>query len=160
MKPTTGGRNRWLQPLGAAVLAVTTSGCSGLIAHSGIANVAEIDKPETRAEVRAAFGGADETGICPDGRIVELRSIRQQVQWVCAGQLGSPPGGRCDALGRAYIGTLGLADVFVIPFIAYRSEKAKLHYVFVYGADGRVLSRYPAYVLPSDLCPLELLTVP
>ncbi|MCK7478028.1 MAG: hypothetical protein M0C28_11800 [Candidatus Moduliflexus flocculans] len=45
---------------------------------------------------------------------------------------------------------MGLADAFVIPVIAHRSEQAKLHYVFVYGADDRVLCRYDVAAAPLE----------
>ncbi len=75
-----GGRVRLLGALGVA-----TTGRSMLIAQSGISGVGEVYKPATRAEVRARFGEADETGTCPDGRGMERRSIRRQVKWRCSG---------------------------------------------------------------------------
>jgi len=141
MNPTRGTKNRWLVALGGVALAVATSGCSVLIAKSGVSSQDEIYKPETRAEVREAFGEPDETGTCPDGRIVERRTIRQQVSWVCQGS------GGC---GEAYLRSLGLFDVFVVPVQLYRMEQAKLHYAWVYGSDDRVLYRYNVTASPSD----------
>lgn len=150
MKANAGERNGWRVALGGLILAVGTSGCSALIAHSGVRSVEEISKPETRAEVRAAFGEADEVRTSPEGRTVERRKIRRRVPWVCEGAAGATRGGRCEALGWAYVYTLGLADAFVIPVIAHRSEQAKLHYVFVYGADDRVLCRYDVAAAPLE----------
>lgn len=65
-----GERNRWRVAPGGLALAVVTSGCSALIAHSGVRSVEEISKPETRVEVRAAFGEADKVRTSPEGRTV------------------------------------------------------------------------------------------
>ena len=144
----TGGVNRWLVARCGVMLALATSGCSTLIATSGISNVAEIYQLETRAEVREAFGEADETGTCPDGRPVEHRMIRQKVREVWADILESFFNPR-DPLGSlvAYLDLLVLSpaiDVFATPVQVYRSEQAKLHYAFVYGSDDRVVYRYNA----------------
>jgi len=147
MTTTRGGRNRWLVAFGGVALVVATSSCSALIASRGVSSVREIYTPETRAEVQAAFGAVDETYTCPDGRTAERRSIRQRVPWVCQ-RPDDPPA--CQELWSTYFWTLGLADVFVIPVIAYRSEQAKLHYVFVYDADERVAYRYSAGATQSE----------
>jgi hypothetical protein len=131
--------------LGGLATALATSSCSALIANSGVSSVREIYKPETRAEVRAAFGEADETYTSVEGRTVEHRTIRRRVPWVCQ---APGPASACPMLGDFYIWTLGLADVFVIPVIATRSERAKLRYAFVYGADERVLCRYNVNAWP------------
>jgi hypothetical protein len=133
-------RNRWLLTLGAITLAAV-SGCSVLIAKSGVSSVGEIYKLDTRAEVRDTFGEPDETGTCPDGRIVERRTIRQQVPWVCHDSSG------CK---EALVRSVGVFDVFLVPVMAYQSEQAKLHYAFVYGADDRVLYRYNVTASPSE----------
>jgi hypothetical protein len=78
---------------------------------------------------------------------VERRSIRQQVDWVCARRADHSVSGfayemGCSFLKGAYEGSLGLVDVFVVPVIAYQSERAKLHYAFVYDETSRVLYRY------------------
>ncbi len=99
MKATMGVRRRWLWALCGAALGVATSGCSMLIAQSGVSGVGEVYKPAMRAEVRARFGEADEAGTCPDGRGMERRSIRRQVKWRCSGfaaEMG------CAALSGAY----------------------------------------------------------
>jgi hypothetical protein len=150
LKTTRGVRNRWLVAFGAVALAMATSGCSMLIAGSGVSSVREIYKPETRAEVGAAFGAADETYTSVEGRTVEHRTIRQRLPLVCGGYFDLADGGRCGWLGQANVLTLGLADVFVIPVIAVRSERAKLHYVFVYGDDRRALCRYNVNGLPQQ----------
>ena len=142
MKPTTGGRNRWLVAVGGLALGLATSGCSSLIAQSsGVSSMSEALKLETRAEVRAFLGEAEETGTCPDGRIVERRTIRQQVPWVCHDSSG------CK---EALVRSVGVFDVFLVPVMAYQSEQAKLHYAFVYGADDRVLYRYNVTASPSE----------
>jgi len=135
-----GMRNRWLLTLGAITLAAV-SGCSVLIAKSGVSSVGEIYKLDTRAVVRDTFGEPDETGTCPDGRIVERRTIRQQVPWVCHDSSG------CK---EALVRSVGVFDVFLVPVMAYQSEQAKLHYAFVYGADDRVLYRYNVTASPSE----------
>jgi hypothetical protein len=83
MKPTRETQSRWLLVvLGWVALLVATSGCSYLIAKSGVSDMGEIYKLETRAEVRAAFGKAEETDTCPDGRPVERRSFRAYAEKV------------------------------------------------------------------------------
>jgi hypothetical protein len=57
--------------LGGLALVVAATDCSAPIAHSGVSSVEELDNPETRAEVREAFGEAYETGPCPDRRTLE-----------------------------------------------------------------------------------------
>jgi hypothetical protein len=141
MKTTREGRYRWLVAFCGVALAGAGSGCSALIAETGVANVRELYQPETRAEVRAAFGEADETATCPDGRLVERRSIRQKVPEVWGEVLGFA---KPQNLGDLF-GLLALApaiEVVATPVQAARSEQAKLHYGFVYGADDRVLYRY------------------
>jgi hypothetical protein len=140
VKTTRETQRGWLLTFGAITLAAAVSGCSMLIAKSGISSVGEIDKPQTRAEVREAFGEPDETDTCPDGRIVERRTIRQQASWVCQGSSGC---------GEAYLRTVGLFDVFVVPVQLYRMEQAKLHYAWVYGSDERVLYLYNVTSVPS-----------
>ena len=142
MKPTRGTQTRWLLALGGVALVVATSGCSALIAHSGVSSASEIYKPETRAEVRAAFGEADETGTCPDGRPMERRSIPHKIPWFCRGT-------QCVPLRNLVELSLSVAvDTILFPLAAYQSERAKLHYAFVYGADDRVLYRYDVTAAP------------
>jgi hypothetical protein len=145
MKPTTGGRNRWLVAVGGLALGLATSGCSSLIAQSsGVSSMSEALKLETRAEVRAFLGEAEETGTCPDGRTVERRAIRQQTKWVLSGlkdEAGQDP--------RAYV-LFPPAEVVALPIQAYRSEQAKFQYAWVYGADDRVLYRYNVAAAPAD----------
>jgi hypothetical protein len=141
MKPTRETQRGWLLlALGGLALEVATSGCSYLIAKSGVSDVGEIYKLETRAEVRAAFGEPAEMRTCPNGRTVEHRSFHQPVEWVCQGSVGC---------GEAYLRSLGLFDVFVVPVQLYRMEQAKLRYVFVYDEDDRVVGRHAATGGPS-----------
>lgn len=142
MTPTETRQKRWLLALGGLALVVTTSCASVMVARSGVANVGEIYAPETRAEVRAAFGEADETRTRPDGFIVEERTIRQEVPEVCGGNAINSDRPRCIALGAAYFFLLGLPELGVLPTTVARSERAKLHYTFVYDAEDRVLCRY------------------
>lgn len=148
MNANLGVRRRWLWTVCGAALGVAASGCSMLIAQSGVSGVAELYKPETRAEVRERFGEADETGTCPDGRGMERRSIWQRVTWICKQPSGFAAETGCEGLREAYYWSLGLADVLAIPFQLYRSEQAKLHYAFVYGDDDRVLYRYDVTASP------------
>jgi hypothetical protein len=149
MNPSEGRWRRWLVALCGAALAVATSGCSWLIAHSSVSSAGEIYKPETRAEVRAEFGEADETGTCPDGRPVELRWIRMRVPSVYEGAKDwLPPGKVLLSPGGVFL--VGLAEVVATPVQAYRSEQAKHHYVFVYGADDRVVYRYHLAAAPPQ----------
>src|SRR5512144_3163255 len=134
MEPTRRQQTRWWVLFGGAVLALATNGCSSLIASGGVSGANEIYKPETRA----AFGAADETGTCPNGRVVEHRWIRQQIPWGCT----NPKDVNCRQMVMAYLQTFGLIALFVIPVVAVESEQAKLHYAFVYGEDDRVLYRY------------------
>ncbi len=143
MNPTRGMRNRWLLALGGAALVVVTSSCSTLIAQSGGSRAGDIYTLETRAEVREAFGEADETGACPDGRTVERRTIYQQTR----SALGDakdwlPPDPRAFPLW-------GLAEVVATPVQLYRREQAKFQYAWVYGADDRVLYRYNVTPVPA-----------
>jgi hypothetical protein len=125
-------------------------GCSTLIAKSGVYSAAELDTPQTRAEVRERFGEADETRTCPGGLLVEYRWIRQKIDWICVEGLRNPKGMGCSLLAGAYQGSYGLIDIFVFPVVAYQSEQAKLHYAFVYDEGGRVLYLYNLKVLPHD----------
>ena len=150
MKPTGGRQGRWLLALGAITLAAAVSGCSALIAASGVSSQDEIYKPETRAEVREAFGEPDETGTCPDGRPVERRWIRQEVPEVWGDVLagaGRSTDIRDPILLLVYSPVI---ELVAIPIQAYRSEQAKLHYAFVYGADDRVLYRYDVTAAPPE----------
>jgi hypothetical protein len=109
----------------------------------------EIYKPETRTDVRAAFGEADETGTCPDGRPVELRWIRMQVPWVYEG--AKPPEIFLDPqflLPGLFL--LGAAEVVATPVQAYQREQGKLRYLFIYGADDRVVYRTHLAAPPSQ----------
>ena len=145
MKPTGGRQGRWLLALSGLALVVATSGCSYAIATSGVSSVGEIFIPQTRAEVRAAFGEADETGTCPDGRLLERRSIRQQVRCCCT----DPNSRECGEMVVWELGTFGFIEVLAVPLVAIDSELSKLHYAFVYGADDRVLYRYNVTSVPS-----------
>jgi len=150
MKSTSGGRNRRLVAFCGVALVVATSGCSSLLAHSGVSNVRELYQPDTRAAVRAAFGRADETGTCPDGRPVERRSIRQEVPEVW-GDVVAAAGRSTDIRDPILVLVSSpVIELVAIPIQAYRSEQAKLHYAFVYGADDRVLYRYDVAAAPSD----------
>jgi hypothetical protein len=131
MKANGGLRIGRLLMLGGFALALAASGCSFVIAQMGVSSPSEIYKPDTRAEVRDAFGEADETGTCPDGRPVERRAIRQ----------ASCPGFKCVRSGGTADIRL-LFDPLIVPFAVYASERGKLHYAFVYGADDRVVYRY------------------
>jgi len=145
MKPIWGGQSQWLLALGGLALVVATSGCSYAIATSGVSSVGELAIPQTRAEVRAAFGEADETGTCPDGRRVERRSIRQQVRWPCT----DPNSRECGEYVVYELGTFGMIEVLAVLGTTIDSELSKLHYAFVYGADDRVLYRYDVKAAPS-----------
>ena len=136
VNPTRGGRNRWLLALSGVALVLATNGCSQVIAHSGVSSVSEIYKPQTRAEVHEAFGAADETGTCPDGRPVERRAIRQKDRSRCLADWHS--GFMCVTHSPYLV----LLEPLAFPVIAVRSERNKLHYAFVYGADDRVAYRY------------------
>ena len=137
-------RWRWVVALCGTLLA--TTGCaSSVIATIGVASVQEIYAPETRAEVRAAFGEADETRTRPDGLMVEQRTIRQQVRVVCQ----EHDTYRCLALDVGNLFTMGIVDVLATaPTTLARSERAKLHYTFVYDAEDRVLCRYDDAAVP------------
>lgn len=130
----------FLTMLGVLVTFITC-GCSMLIAHSGISSRGEIYYYKTRAEVWDKFGKPDDTRTCPDGRVVESRWIRQQIK------VFDPPSNSAEELGQAalegaYQGSFGLIDIFVWPVTLHKSEKAKLHYAFVYDEQDRVLYGY------------------
>jgi hypothetical protein len=91
MRPNRGARIGRLLALGGFALVSATNGCSQLIAHSDVSSASEIYKPQTRVEVREAFGGADETGACPDGRPMERQSIRQKAPYGCTSALRGRP---------------------------------------------------------------------
>ena len=48
----------------------------------------------------------------------------------------------CGGVQGAYLGSVGLFDILVLPVFAYQIERAKLHVAFVYDNDERVLYRY------------------
>ncbi len=123
MKTNSETERGGLLTLGAITLAAAVSGCSALIAESsGVSSPNEALKLDTRAEVRAFLGEAEETGTCPDGRPVERRAIRQQTKWVLSGLK--------DEAGRDPRGYLWFppAEVVALPIQAYRSEQAKFQY--------------------------------
>ncbi len=116
-------------------------GCSKLIADKGVVRGA-LNDLQTRAQVRNLLGPADEVSACPDGRAMERFWIRQKIEWWgnCKSNFAAELG--CSALGGAYAGTFGLVDIFVLPVTLIRSERAKLHYAFVYDKTDQVLYRF------------------
>jgi len=139
--------SRTLLAVLAVLVAFSTSGCSVLIARSGVPSSGALYYYKTRAEVWDQFGKPDDTSTCPDGRAVESRWIRQQIQ------VFDPPSGPAEELGQAmlqgaYQGSYGLVDILVWPVTMYRSEKAKLHYAFVYDEADRVLYVYDLTASP------------
>jgi hypothetical protein len=130
------------------LLTSITWGCSSMIANMGVSGRYELTSPQTRAEVRDLFGHADETGTCPDGRVVERFWIRQKIVWLdgCAPDFR---GTRCELLKDAYQGSYGLVEIFALPVNLYRSERAKLHYAFVYDKEDRVLYSYDLKTSPQ-----------
>ena len=127
-----------------ALLPSIMCGCSALLATSGVLGPGTLYVPQTRAEVRDQFGEADETGTCPDDRVVERRWVRQRVEWISRSCQSSSvaDAALCGGIQGAYWGSLGLVDIFFLPVIAYRSERAKLHYAFIYDNEDRVVYRY------------------
>lgn len=143
MTPNGRAQTGWRLALGGLALALATNGCSALIAHSGVSSVSEIDRPQTRAEVRDAFGEADETGTCPDGRPVERRAIRRNLpDYPCSFDL--------RARQLCYHPGFLLVEPLMFPVAVAASYRAKLHYTFVYDADDRVLWRYDRAVSPVE----------
>jgi len=136
-----------------------TCGCTSLIASSGVSDRGELSNPKTRAEVREQFGKPDETRTCPDGRVVESRWIRQQVKKIADPSYRPKvdneysdaflQGAWEGAFLGMYLGSLGLVDIIFVPVMAYRSEKAKLHYAFVYDEAGEVLYLYDLAASPT-----------
>jgi hypothetical protein len=128
-----------------------TCGCSALIARSGVSDRGALSNPKTCAEVRDQFGKPDETRTCADGRIVESRWIRQQIEVFDLPPLSWQSYAEAfgyGALEGAYIGSFGLVDMFVWPFTLYKSEKAKLHYAFVYDEADQLLYVYDLAASP------------
>jgi hypothetical protein len=116
-----------------------TSGCSAFIASRGVADRRALYKLETRTQVRQVLGVPDETGSCPDGRLLERYSARQQVakpRWM---------GSTVD-----YLRGFPFTDVALLPWVVYQSERSKLYYAFVYDATDRLLYRYDLTVPASE----------
>ena len=129
-----------------------TCGCSGLISRSGVSGPGALSNYKTRTEVNKNFGKPDDTRTCSDGRVVENRWVRRQTGLVLADNRpqSEPFQFMYDsALIFAYAATLGLVDIFVVPVAAYESEKAKLHYAFVYDEAGEVLYLYDLAASPT-----------
>jgi hypothetical protein len=114
-------------------------GCSGWVANRGILP-STVHNPEMRAEVRNLFGPPYKTDSCPDGRVLERYWIRTKIELFECNSFAAAMG--CAAIEGAYQGSFGLFDVFVLPVTLVRSERAKLHYAFVYDKTDRVLYRF------------------
>jgi len=128
-----------------------TCGCSGLISRSGVSGPGALSNYKTRTEVNDQFGKPDDTRTCSDGRVVENRWVRRQTGLVLADNRpqSEPFQFMYDsALIFAYAATLGLVDIFVVPVAAYESEKAKLHYAFVYDEADQLLYLYDLSASP------------
>lgn len=122
-----------------------TWGCSMYIAQSGVSGRGELSNPKTRAEVLEQFGKPDDTRTCPNGRVVESRWVRQAIR-------PKPTVNRSGLETAAFIigyPYIWLDDIIATPVMAYKSEKAKLHYAFVYDEADRVLYVYDLATAPS-----------
>jgi hypothetical protein len=122
----------------------SSSGCATMISRAGVYSAGELYSPQTRAEVTKKFGEADETTTCPGGRIVENRWVRQRTPAVAPNWLYNPS----DPGDLIYTGWA--LEPILFPWAAYRSEKAILHYAFVYDESGRVLYRYDLKTSPPQ----------
>ncbi len=112
-------------------------GCSAIVGNIGYDPADLRSFPQTRAEIREKFGGADDTTTCPGGQVVEHRWIRQKI--------GAP-----IAFAKEYLQTLGAVEIILFPLAIYGSEKSKLHYAFVYDETGRNLYWYDLKAPPSE----------
>ena len=126
---------QWGMVICGVSFSVAGTGCSTIIAYSGITGPHEIQALATRTEVRQHFGAASNTETRADGTSVETYQIRRRVA------------STVTALGgdlHSLVFTYGLVEAIATPVALYHSEKAKLMVAFVYGADDRILCRYRA----------------
>jgi hypothetical protein len=141
MEGNTGRGKRWGMVLCGMSLGLAGTGCSTIIAYSGIAGPQELRVPATRTAVQERFGTSSSAEARADGTSIEVYRIRRQVL------------GAMDAFGgdlRTFFLTYGLVQIIGTPVALYQSEKAKLHVAFVYGEDDHVLCQYRVDAPPAS----------
>lgn len=159
MQATMAVRTDWRLAICAITVGIAVllggTGCSLMIARSGIGSRSEIPIEVSRQELQAqfGFGKPESSATCPDGRKVETYWVRQQV--MSEGEVAEYWGYWRDP--RAPINAVALEPILTSIVIIW-SERAKLPVAFVYGPDDRVLywsvvtdtprDRYSSAVIP------------
>ena len=133
------------------------SGCSVMIAKSGISGLGEIPGGLSRKEVQERFGSPASSSTTSAGKQIEIYNIRKQldcVVWLmgtnssaCSPRrVAEQELGWCAILAPICFGT----EFFNAPINLVRSEMNKIQVAFVYGADDRVLYSYEPKAEPSS----------
>ena len=141
MDTKTGQLRRWGMVMCGISLGLAGTGCSTIIAYSGIVGRQELHAPATRTQVRQGFGTPSAAETRADGTSVETYHIRRRIA------------STVKALGgdlHSFLFTYGLVEAIATPVALYHSEKAKLSVAFVYGADDRILCHYRAEAPPES----------
>ena len=117
------------------------SGCSMMVARSGLSGLGEIPDGLSRKEVQERYGSPASSGATNVGRPVEVYHIRQKTDSIYS-WLGGTGGGIGPGAGLGALGIIILGETAGFPIALAMSESNKLEVAFVYGADDRVLYFY------------------
>ncbi len=141
MDAKTGQLRRWGMGICGMSLVLAGTGCTTMIAYSGIVGPQELHAPANRTQVRQRFGTPSAAESRADGTSVETFHIRRRIT------------STVKALGgdlHSFLFTYGLVEALATPVALYHSEKAKLPVAFVYGADDRIMCHYRVEAPPGS----------
>lgn len=139
----------WTRATLTALILSTLTGCSTIIATSGLSHLSEIPKELSKKDIQERFGSPTSLGTTNLGRETETYRIRRKL--VEKSPYSSPLFLAACLIPVQYNPCLAMAvaEPILFPFVLARSEKEKFEVAFVYREDGRVLYHYETNSDPS-----------